>query len=82
MLKPIQSGYTPIGAKLLWNRTGDLSHTPEGPLKVDAQTRPLLTPFVSMYFSLYLLTTGNMTSDRLRDNPDGYFTDISNDSER
>lgn len=38
MLKPIQSGYTPIGAKLLWDRTGDFCHTPEGPVKVEPQT--------------------------------------------
>ena len=82
MLKPIQSGYTPIGAKLLWDRTGDLCPTPEEPVKAEPQTRPLLTPFGSMYISLYLFTTGNMTLNRLRDNPDGYFTDISNDSER
>lgn len=82
MLKPMQSGYTPIGAKSLWDRTGDLCHTSEGPLKVEPQTRPLSTPFVSMYLSLYSFTTGNMTSNRLRDSSDGYFTDISNDTER
>lgn len=48
MLKPIQSGYTPIGAKSLWDRTGNLCHTP---VKIEPQTRPLLTPFVSMYLS-------------------------------
>ena len=82
MLKPIQSGYTPIGAKSLWDRTGDLCHTPEGSVKVEPQTCPLSTSFASMYPSLYSFTTGNMTSNRLRDNSDGYFTDISNDTER
>ncbi|KAF8802431.1 hypothetical protein BYT27DRAFT_7112451 [Phlegmacium glaucopus] len=65
MLKPIQSGYTPIGAKSLWNRLSDLRHTLEKPVKVEPQRRPLSTPFPSMYLPLSLSTTDDRSRSSL-----------------
>lgn len=56
----MQLEYTPIGAKLLWDRPGDLRHTSEKrPVKIEPQRNSLSTPFARMY--LYLHPIGDMT---------------------